>query len=527
MKILAVLSAICSIAATAIASPPPIARWVELPGMPLEHGEIRAAHIDGISHVEINGERFEFDSLGYATVPLDPNGSNVATVVSNTGTTRDLVLNCQTPAETREVFNQPELDQAIAEMTDGGVIELAGSGFWEYKNWPHNNGLDWIEIRGDGDDTIAGVTEKNTQHDRIRFANVEISVRNNGQFYPAPGKNIAFVDCTIDGRIGDRWLRNAHPSGEGQRYWFKRCRLIESTYGFTDATLAADIHIETLYGDAMQHAEACIRWHIENFVQLGSSPHHKDLHQFFYWLVVNYIVSDIYIENAENVQGFCFFEDNFKLYPTYPVDDRVDPPVRRDYYEYRDLLFSRVRFNNTTAKYAVPQCHGRFYHFIVEDYVCPGQGWRFGNTGLNGFVGEDFAVRRCAVAYVTDDRQNHSKSISEIPDGRHEQIAVWKRPGDEADGFVAASDLASAVLASGARMPSAPVLTPKPPPDLGGGGSEPGEPFEPDPRVDVTTQGASIGMVGYGEPDGMVSSADLNFLINLYTTEYERQASHP
>ena len=270
---------VCALVAPAVAQKSCV-RWLEVPGQYIETADLVVS--PDVDVVWVNNRPFGVDRLGYVNVPVHP-GLNVASVRG-----RSVTLDVAgPPAAILEAVDQAEFDAAIQSLPDGGVVRLTGPGPYRFERWLDlGNGNDWIRIEGSGQ-TIIGENLGTIRYkaNRLCWVGLHFDIASIGQFHPDPGDSLAFIDCTFDGKVGDRWLRAGNALGEGQMYYFKGCAVISDTsHGFTDSQLVDRCTIARCDGDTFQSSYAVTRSSVFEFFETyvpGNPTHHKDNWQFF------------------------------------------------------------------------------------------------------------------------------------------------------------------------------------------------------------------------------------------------------
>jgi hypothetical protein len=362
-------------------------RWLEVPGQHITEADLVVS--PNVRAVWVNGRPFGVHDLGYVRVPVRP-GTNTATV---TGRTVTLEV-AEAPTDIRTAANQSQLNSAIQSMPNGGVIRLTGAGPYEFESWGDlGNGDNWIRIEGQGQ-TLTGPGDPGIRYqaDNICFVNMHVQTNSLHYVHPDPGNSLAFIDCTFDGKIGDRWLRPANAAAEYQKFYFKRCEIVSATtHGFTDAVLVDRCIIDACDGDMFQTSFTVTRCLVRDVYETyvpGSNPHHKDNWQYF-MDGENLIMSDVQIPTAVALQTF-FWENDF-LVNTGEPDWRTGQ--LRDHYAWSSVTLRRVNApsNAISINPAAPwktqtQFWGRWRDLWIEDVVLDQiVNFRGGNTYSNRF----------------------------------------------------------------------------------------------------------------------------------------------
>lgn len=543
MKIFTALIALMTISVSSFAQNG--VRWLEVPGQVRSEAELVVG--GGVSEVTVNGNIYPVGEWGYVTVPVQV-GQNIA----RAGTTEVSLYVQGEYAQTITVNTQTELRNAMRSLPNGGRIIVEGPGPYVFEPWNNLGNNDWIRIEGNGQlftgsQTHPGVTRYGSS--KLCFVNFEFDLPSIGQFYPSPGQSLAFIDCDFRGKRGDRWVRAANTSGEGQKFYFKRCNIYGiTTHGFTDAQLVDRTYIEEIQGDAYQTSYAVTRSRVDLFSDSGSG-HHKDLIQYFSD-GSNLIFSDISVGPCDGVQT-TFWEDNFHVGSVDPRTGQI-----RTHYEWNDVTIRRLHVESHN-EFAPPlsQYWGKWNNLWIEDSVIPqGIVFRSSPSYSNTFEVTGTAYINGLIAgYTSYNESSGSRwGFNELPPAfDYQNVGIiyspWHTPGfydiDEGSQPGSGSPYTQAKIDLDITDP---IGYDEPMPgssncdnrfDLTTTGAGVGDPgylkadcvisgsdltayvnywVAKDPAADFTTIGAGSAHSSYGVPDGIVTGADINFYVNYW-----------
>jgi hypothetical protein len=499
----------------------PVARFLDPPGLPAVTIEVGVWDSTGIAYVEYLSVQRQPHALGYLTLDVpwgaETERNEVVRVVANDGTERTITIHLERPAALRAVATQAEFDDALATMTNGGVISLAPHQTWLLRDVPAASAR-WIWITSpEGAAFVVGAGSGITRihADHLGFVGCTLDLPSIGAFSIDSNDEIAFVDCDLVGKEGIRWVPAVigGDAGAGQKFYFERCHIVgRTTYGFTDAYLVDRCIIDSFRGDAFQHSLNITRCRIDEVYDSGDG-HHKDLLQDFVD-VENQLISDVQLLGIAVGLQDDFDEDNFRI---GQYDARID--AVRDRYVKANSVIRRVQVlrHDTISPPQSQQWGTQSNCGIIDCAFLQGISWRGSAsntnqfTALNGYTVDGLLCGLASSIEITGER---------FGTGGFGPGVTWNNVGVTEskwanNGFVGVTEAypyTDALAYLGIEPPLSPDSAP---PDVT-------PVLVYDIRFDITTQGVAAGDPGWLEPDGLISGADLQAFTNLWHTQDQR-----
>jgi len=256
--------------------------------------------------------------------------------------------------------------KALKKAGDGGRVILLDPGFYSLAGKTGLKGIDtWISIEGrsnlDRRNIILGLKERKLVRldvDKLKFKNVSLDVGSYIQIYPEITTFVWFDDV--------RWF-----DGKGWAYKHKGQNLIpvrtskyiggyfvtksvseDSLYGFPDAKLVRNSHLERISGDALQGVQMVLNVTVNN-MDGNVRAHHSDILQYF-GDFDNVIVFGLKATNIYNTQNI--FLDHYKS-------------------TFQNMAFVNIAVDNKKGNPPFTQLNSRQNHILFYYLSMPSQSW--------------------------------------------------------------------------------------------------------------------------------------------------------